>query len=294
MSASDKRIDLMIIGAQKAGTTSLKDLLSTIPNIRTHQSIEIPYFLAQSELSAGWVEGWKRYFDSGAGDIVVGKSAGLMYERDALTHLRDHNPKVQIAALLRDPVDRAYSAYWFARRKGWEDIRDFEVAMHAPVDRFGDNEVRKRNCQYLDRGYYAKHLKQVLELFPREQVTVYAFEKFKRDQRCVLAGLLDVVGVCSSVARVADGVKANVAAMPRFPLLTRAMALRIPPGVQALVPRSTLRGLKRTVTRWNEVPARNPPMRESTRKWLTEFYAEKNAELRTLLDIDLSVWRCQQ
>ena len=57
-----------------------------------------------------------------------------------------------MALILRDPVDRAYSAFWYARRKGWEPLEKSEDALHAAPERFGDHWIGRRNCDFLTRG----------------------------------------------------------------------------------------------------------------------------------------------
>ena len=101
-----------------------------------------------------------------------------MSDYAAINRLYQHNPKVYIILVLRNPVGRAYSAYWYARQIGWENIVSFNDAVWMPPDRSTD-PVAKRSIAYLDRGIYALHIKRILDIFPPEQVLILRFEDLK-------------------------------------------------------------------------------------------------------------------
>src|SRR5438477_970618 len=73
----DVRIDAMIIGAQKAGTTSLLRYLAEHPALGSHETVECGYFASDTEYEAGWPPACDRYFRGVDADMLVGKSAGV-------------------------------------------------------------------------------------------------------------------------------------------------------------------------------------------------------------------------
>ncbi|HEU4716985.1 MAG TPA: hypothetical protein VFU15_04100, partial [Bacteroidia bacterium] len=101
------KIELMIVGAQKAGTTSLKFYLGEHPRIQSHLHKEFAYFTDISEYGDGMNAAWKKYF----GKIdpekhIVVKNAGIYANENGLKLLSRHNPDCRIAIVLRNPVDR--------------------------------------------------------------------------------------------------------------------------------------------------------------------------------------------
>ena len=105
------KVDLMIIGAQKAGTTSLKNYLGEHPQILTHGQIEMSYFVNDVEYKAGHATGIEPYFSEAAtiGKCIVGKNVAISLHEEAVARLVKHNPDCKIVFVMREPVSRAYS-----------------------------------------------------------------------------------------------------------------------------------------------------------------------------------------
>src|SRR6185295_13613127 len=119
---SDRKIDLMIVGAQKSGTTSLKNYLGQHPAIITHLQTEFSFFVEEKEYINGMESAFKIYFS----DVVpygsrriVAKSASMYLNEKSLQRLRRSNPDCQVVILLRNPVERAYSSYLMEMNAGW-------------------------------------------------------------------------------------------------------------------------------------------------------------------------------
>jgi hypothetical protein len=203
----------LIIGAQRAGTTTLFDYLLRHPDIRgplhggevSWTRKEIHFFDERFQLGVDW---YRSYFPLAASrrmarlrgrDLVVGEATPyymfhpLVPERVAATI-----PDVKLIALLRDPVARAYSHYQMMLRSGRETL-SFEDALAAEADRlavdggldavveagFGDDRPWRhhhhRHHAYFSRGLYAEQLERWLEYFPREQLLIlHAEDLFAR------------------------------------------------------------------------------------------------------------------
>ena len=84
----------------------------------------------------------------------------MMYSREALARLKAHNPSVQVVLVLREPVARAHSEFWYAKRRGREPAESFAAALDRiaaqPVD-----DARAHDA-YLARGRYAQFLEPIL------------------------------------------------------------------------------------------------------------------------------------
>jgi hypothetical protein len=121
----------MVAGAQKAGTTSLLRYLSQHPGIQAHDKMEFGYFCRDEQYAQPESVVSERYY--GAGDssetVKLAKSVAIHYIKESARRLHRHNSDCKIILVLRDPVDRAYSAYWYQRQQGWETESTFEGAL---------------------------------------------------------------------------------------------------------------------------------------------------------------------
>jgi hypothetical protein len=221
--------DFFVIGAAKSGTTSLHRYLDQHPAI-SMSSVKEPNFFAFLEgvpafdgprglersvflgdrltrekygFSIVTWEEYGRLFASAPPGALRGESSvSYMYYPEAAQRIRHYVPGAKFLALLRHPVDRAYSKYLQFRRDGVEPCARFEDALAAEPAR-----IRARwspTWFYLDRGYYHRQLSVYTGLFGRERLHVALYEDFARDPQRVLEGMfgfLDVNSIAVDVGR---------------------------------------------------------------------------------------------
>lgn len=286
----------MIAGAPKSGTTSLKEYLAQHPRIRTHEQREMPFFTSDEEYARGWDEMSAVYFPSPSGEeLWIGKSVALMYSDDGLVRLRNHNPGVHVVVSLREPVERAYSEYWYARRRGWEDARTFEGALRGVEARAGPVDPEDRRPDYLARSRYAPRIRALHEHFSASHVHVLLLDELRRDPQAVCTDLFRLLpGVDPSVALRREESR-NTSAFPRWELPVRLLASgRTLPWIRSTIRR--LLGPRRAHRARNwlqgllEADFSPPPMRPETKERLTEEFQSWNLELGHILGRDLKEW----
>lgn len=204
--------DFVIIGAQKAGSTSLYRYLATQSGVRLSCKKEVHYF----DLNYGRGERWyRRHFPLALGaklrriaslDIpVVGEATPYyLFHPLAPERMARDLPRVKLVVTLRNPVDRAYSHYQHQVRKQREPL-GFENALRAEAERLAGEEQKlvaepgyrsekHRHFSYLARGRYAEQLERWLRCFPRDQVLVIECGNLGRDRGAVLETVLKFVG----------------------------------------------------------------------------------------------------
>jgi len=291
-----RRIEVMIGGAQKAGTTTLKNWLAQHPEVCSHVSREFTYFVNDEEYASGNEQAYARYFRHCglSQSVLLAKSVGVMYSVEAIGRLKEHNSEVQLVVVLRNPVDRAYSAYWFARRTGLEDLEQFENAVKAGTDRFKGDWVRERTCAYLSRGEYVHFLPALFGAFG-EALSIYILEDLKEEPLRVCKQILRRVGI-ASVDEINVAGHSNPAAIARSEKLARwvhsdQMALRF---LKGMIPNRWKDRLRSSLQRWNRAGERIPPMEAEIRDWLHEYYQPYNEALAELIDRDLAHWNARQ
>ncbi|MDX1620818.1 MAG: sulfotransferase [Nitriliruptorales bacterium] len=157
--------DFLIVGAQRAGTTSLFNYLSASPDIYPSAVKEIHFFDNNYAKGRLW---YRSFFPLGARSSTkrTGEATPyLLFHPSAPDRVEAVIPDVHVIVLLRNPVDRAYSHYWFTRRRGLEPLR-FEEAIEAEAERLEGSEAvaasgvsrAHRQLSYLQRGRYVEQL----------------------------------------------------------------------------------------------------------------------------------------
>jgi hypothetical protein len=195
--------DFLIIGAQRAGTTSLFRALSQHPRLHPSFNKEVHYFDGGGQpgidnYARG--EAWYRsHFPLRASLGHDGKafeaSPLYLYHPQAPARLHALLPQARLIVLLRDPVERALSQYFFSQRRGNESL-PLLPALQAEEQRLQDTpEVSFHHHSYKTRGHYADQLQRYLALFPREQLLILPAERWFRQPQAVLQEVCAFVGV---------------------------------------------------------------------------------------------------
>ncbi len=195
--------DAMIIGAMKAGTSSLHYYLTQHPQVIAPLRKEVHYF----DLNFGRGEAWYRanFGRAGHGGVNIDSSPYYLFHPQVPERAHALVPDARLIVLLRDPVRRAYSHYWHERDKGREPL-SFEDAIAAEPDRIGRDHERlasgeigrsaaHQHFSYLARGRYAEQLERWLRVYPREQLLVLRFEDLASDPLPVLNRSLAYLGL---------------------------------------------------------------------------------------------------
>lgn len=157
--------NLLVIGAQKAGTSSLHRYLDLHPEISMSHNKELNFFMLHSEPSDAEFQRYKQNFDPRA--RVRGESSPnyTCYPQVSGIPERIHRliPDAKLIYMVRDPIERAVSSYLQARAIG-EDLRPIADALEDP------------NTWYVSRGLYYAQLERYLPYFRQEQILVVAQE----------------------------------------------------------------------------------------------------------------------
>jgi len=191
---------LIIIGAQKAGTTTLYDLLAHHPQVIEPSVKEISFF-SNDEAYARGMQHYASFFPRRP---VLGKAVTFDASPMYLSHPKAPEriarmlPDALCLAVLRDPVDRAYSAWNMyhrfkdkPRNARHYDPRTFEEAVEQELDGSTLDEAHK----YLERGVYLPQLKRYLEQVGEKRLMVARFEQFTADPSLLVNAVLKRIGL---------------------------------------------------------------------------------------------------
>lgn len=186
-----ERLNFVLAGAQKSGTTALHYFLSRHPHITMGDQQEIHFFdndaLFASE--ADYQELHKHYPPLGPSTIAGDCTPSYIYHERAAERIWEYNPKIKLLILLRNPVDRAFAHWNMQRFRGREPLDFFDAVREEQMRIEGAPPAEARRFAYIDRGFYGRQLERLFKFFPREQVKTVKFEEFKNNQRETLASI---------------------------------------------------------------------------------------------------------
>ncbi|MCC6312615.1 MAG: sulfotransferase [Thermomicrobiales bacterium] len=177
--------DFIVIGAQRSGSTSLYRYLTAHPRIAPATRKEVHYFSLHHERGRAW---YRRQFPHQAtlGTITGEATPYYLFHPHAPGRVRMEAPQARLLAILRNPVDRAYSHYAHEVAQGRESL-SFEDAIAREPERLAAESARlaadptfvsaiHQRWSYLARGRYAEQLRRWFELVPRDRVLVLRSE----------------------------------------------------------------------------------------------------------------------
>jgi len=190
------RPDFIGVGAAKAGTTSLHDVLNQHPDIYLPDFKEAHFFDFDENFRKG--EKWydKTVFGKYSGQKIKGEiTPSYIYFENVPKRIFDTvGPDVKLIFMFRHPVGRAWSHFQMHRLRGNEKL-SFEEAIIAEPDRLNQDMLTISRFSYMDRGYYSKQVERYLQYFPKENMHFIIFEEFVKDMAGHTAELLDFMGV---------------------------------------------------------------------------------------------------
>jgi hypothetical protein len=203
--------DFVIIGGKKCGTTFLYHLLGQHPLVQPAASKELLFFNALFDEGAEW---YRQCFPAPRWEdgrrTITGEASPYMTHRYAPERMAQVIPQARLIALLRNPVERAYSDYQMVARKDREH-KTFEEAIRLeasaeagkarPLGKEGENSegedraVLDEDSEYLSRGLYVDQLLRWSQFFPREQLLVLKSEDLFENPHETLKTVLEFLGL---------------------------------------------------------------------------------------------------
>ncbi|WP_329242350.1 sulfotransferase domain-containing protein [Actinoallomurus sp. NBC_01490] len=197
--------DFLLVGTQRGGTTSLFRALAAHPGVAQpnfHKGVH--FFDVHYARGLPWYRG---HFPLRRGDRLAFESAGYyMHHPLAPERIAADLPGVKLLVLLRDPVERAYSAHKHELARGFETEPSFERALALEEERLAGEVERirsephylshsHRHHSYLDRGRYADQLEVLYGLFGRDRVHVTFAEDFFAEPEPHYDAVVDFLGL---------------------------------------------------------------------------------------------------
>jgi hypothetical protein len=294
-----KRPDFFIVGAFKAGTTSLHDYLGQHPQVFLPFHKEPMYFGADLDAryqKMGEQDYLHLFADARADQRVGEASPWYLYSTTAAAEISAFSPSAQIIVMLRNPVDVMYAQHSQLLFNQREDLADFGAALEAEDERRGGERIpagalRREALFYRHSVRFAEQLRRYLDVFGPERVHVIVHDDLRDDTAGVVRGTFEFLGV-DPTQEVDLGIR-NPNRSARLGLVQR-LIYRPPGPLRRLVPwlrRFPLaHRVRDVVVAANSQPEARAPMDPELRRQLTRELAPQVEELGQLIGRDLSAW----
>lgn len=182
------KIDFIVAGVQKAGTTALFDYLADDPSYALSKAKEVHFFDDERvEWSQPDYSSYHACFDWTRPAIRGEATPIYIYWPRALERIARYNPRIKLIVMLRDPIERAWSHWRMETSRGVE-TNTFSWCIREGRRRLLEGKPwgAHREFSYVERGFYGEQLERALGLFAREQLLLLEADDLRRSPDKVL------------------------------------------------------------------------------------------------------------
>jgi len=291
-----------LIGAQKAATTSLYYWLSQHPEICAPLSVKDYAFFTRDEYYNQGLSHLNDFYNDDYKNqkIVLQGSVHYIFFEKALKRICHHQPKAKFILVLRHPIDRAISAYRYAKKFNYE-TKGFERAIELEQRRLQSSDIRVQSeCTYLHHGLYYKQISTFLKYFNKQQLHVCFYEDIKSNPDKIIKEAFDFLNVDSTfypelksmnkTGKVKNKTFQKIAfgEHPVRNFIVRKM-------LRKLIPEKTRTNLRWKVidmnTNTSHISPENINVSSKTIEYLNTFFKKDITKLEQLLEKDLTHWK---
>jgi len=287
--------NIFLIGAAKSGTSALAKGVSAHPRVFLPESKE-PFYFAYPGKKPQWsgpgdnnefvVEDFAAYRNLYANaseeQISLDASAGYLYSQCAADNVYAFDKSAKIVAILRQPAERAFSAYMHVRKRSTKEVADFSKALDLEQVRIAAGY--EHLWHYRAMGLYADQLERWFAKFPREQIRIFLYDDFVVDPHAVYRQFFAFLGVADDFS-VDTSAKSNVSGVPKSERLHKFLWSRNP--FKRSLARLTPSALRSAAWRSNLY---RPQMTQDIKEELTDFFTPDIKRVERIIGRDLSHW----
>ncbi len=278
MAEKDLKVDFIGIGATRCGTTWIYEMLKKHPDVCVSEPKETDFFKLDDN------KDYESYFSHCDPSKIKGEfTPGYFDDPEVPERIKNAQPQAKLILSLRDPAERAISAY-INCRKG-EGDESLSQAADRALAKSGKNT-----------GYYCDNLQRWLSLFPRENIHIIIFDDIKDDPAKVVRDLYRFLGVKDDLLPPGVGEAVNQAHGFRFPVLQKKIR-SVYKGIKknsfllAVLKKMGVYGFFKMMTDLNKKDRQKGQGDSRAKEELKRAFAGDVKRLEKLIGKDLSSWK---
>ena len=179
------KVQFLVAGTQKGGTSALHVYLKKHPQICTADVKEVHFFdndwLFSSRISRHLLyRYYHSFFNPKNHHRIVGEcTPSYMYRAQCPQRISEYNPQMKFILLLRNPIDRAFSHWNMHRERGTEPASFWDAIQRQQARRRQALPDQERAASYLDRSFYSEQLTRLWRYFPQTNTLVLKSEQLR-------------------------------------------------------------------------------------------------------------------
>jgi hypothetical protein len=292
--------NLFVIGAAKSGTTTLYSILARHPEVFMSQPKATRFFVKDKFYKNGLAWYLQTFFDGAERYSVRGEATPSYLANAEITAPRIKNTvpdnNIKFIAIFRNPVERAYSHYWYNRdtKKDFQEASSFEEALIQEQQRAAGNNTATTGHthirDYFKNGNYADYLKEYFKFFDREQflllLTEDLYKEYFQATSTKIANFMNIGDAPTSYTKENQSRKVGSRPSVKFVRKQRGfMSL-----LKAILPSSIQDLLRNRYAKMISQPVKYHPITSETKIKLLERYKPGIMELQNVMNRDLSHW----
>ncbi|MFW5682353.1 MAG: sulfotransferase family protein [Phycisphaeraceae bacterium] len=271
------RTDIFIIGAQKAATTTLFELMCASPRISGASNKE-PHFFSTADDWKSELPGYEALFEQRPDAIYLEASTSYtFYPQRRLgiwDDIHEYNPEARFIYIVRDPLDRIVAAWRHGAARGYGQPAFEDFVFKNPL------AIRATR--------YHTQITPFIRRFGRGHVLLIDFAEFVADQTGTLAQVSEFIGLPRDHFGEVAPLSANTAARGKAPHW-----LDPPPGPLARLPDRFPRAWYALTRPFHRYPAEKPEVAPAARRAIGDLLEPEIAALEELMQRDFTAWRQQ-
>lgn len=289
--------NFFVVGAQKAGTTSLHQYLTTHPDIYLPTQKESKFFVFDERYNKGLAYYEQEYFSGWKGESVVGEvDPDYMYIPQALERIaKDLGvSKLKFIFIFRNPVERAFSHYLMTYRRGLEPL-SFEDAIAEEESRLKKDQLSRMRYSYVNRGFYYRQVERFLRIINHSQMLFLLTDDLHSDAVGNYQKILNFLEVSTDIIPENIHDRFHGATQPRSMLLLNRIQQNEPTiekkFLRLIIPWQGLRKkLRQKLLALNLTSSQTINLSDQARKKLSKVFKDENNKLAEFLDRNLNSW----
>ena len=194
---SSFKVNFLVVGVQKGGTTILDSYLRQHPNICMGKRKEVHFFDNEKYFVSDNIsyDDYHALFDPQLAHLIMGESTPIYsYWKSSPKRIWKYNKNIKLILLLRNPIERAYS-HWNKETLNYQESNNGVVEQYSFYDAITNEKERckpalplqHRSYSYIDRGFYNQQIDRLLHYFPEQQILILKSESLRSNTEEMLA-----------------------------------------------------------------------------------------------------------